>query len=54
MGTPLRIALVVASSFALTGCEVVGDIFKAGVWTGVVLVVAVLGLIGWLVAKMFK
>jgi hypothetical protein len=28
----------------LTGCEVIGDIFKAGVWTGVLLVILVIGI----------
>jgi len=35
----------------LTGCEVIGDIFKAGVWTGVVLVIAVIGIIVWVISK---
>ena len=30
--------LLLLSPVALTGCEVIGDIFKAGVWVGVVLV----------------
>ena len=30
--------LVFLSALALTGCEVIGDILKAGVWTGVLLV----------------
>jgi hypothetical protein len=36
---------------ALTGCEVIGDIFKAGVWTGVLLVILVIGIIVWLVTR---
>jgi hypothetical protein len=32
----------------------IGDIFKAGVWTGVVLVVAVVGIVIWLVARSFS
>jgi hypothetical protein len=32
----------------------IGDIFKAGVWTGVVLVVAVVGVVIWLVARSFS
>ena len=34
------------------GCELVGDIFKAGVWTGVIIVVAVIAGIIFLVKKM--
>ncbi|HEY7219124.1 MAG TPA: phosphatidate cytidylyltransferase [Candidatus Binatia bacterium] len=36
---------------ALTGCEVIADIFKAGVWTGVILVVGVIGVIIWLISR---
>jgi hypothetical protein len=32
----------------------IGDIFKAGVWTGVVLVVVVVGVVIWLVARSFS
>jgi len=35
----------------LSGCSVVGDIFKAGVWVGILLVVAVIGLIIYLVSR---
>jgi hypothetical protein len=44
-------ALLLFSTLTLTGCEVVGDIFKAGVWVGVILVVAVIAIIAWLVSK---
>jgi len=36
---------------ALSGCEVIGDIFEAGVWVGVILVLAVIGVIGWIASK---
>jgi len=36
---------------ALSGCELAGDIFKAGVWVGVLLVVGAVGLIIWLISK---
>lgn len=39
------------SAVALSGCEIVGDIFKAGVWVGVLVVVGVIGIIIWLVSK---
>jgi hypothetical protein len=35
----------------LTGCEVIGGIFKAGVWTGVLLVILVIGIIVWLLTR---
>jgi hypothetical protein len=43
--------LLLLSAVALPGCEVIGDIFKAGVWTGVLLVVLVIGFIVWLLTK---
>ena len=38
---------------SLTSCELVGTIFKGGVWTGVILVFAVIGGIIWMLAKLF-
>lgn len=35
----------------LSGCQVVGGIFKAGVWFGILIVVAIIGLIIWLVTR---
>lgn len=35
----------------LTSCEVIGGIFKAGVWSGVILVVVVIAIIVWIIAK---
>ena len=43
--------LLLLSTLALTGCEAIGDIFKAGVWTGVLLVILVIGVIVWLVTR---
>jgi hypothetical protein len=40
--------------FMLTSCEIVGDIFSAGFYTGLFVVLAVVALIIWLVAKMGK
>lgn len=34
-----------------SSCTVVESIFKAGVWVGVLIVVAIIGLIVWLVSK---
>lgn len=35
----------------LAGCEVIGGIFKAGIWVGVVIVVAVIALIAFLFSR---
>jgi TRAP-type C4-dicarboxylate transport system permease large subunit len=42
---------LILSTLALTGCEAIGDIFKAGVWTGVLLVILVIGIIVWFVTR---
>ena len=44
--------LALVSAFALTGCEVIGDIFQAGVWVGIIVVVGIIALVIWLIAKM--
>lgn len=38
--------------FSMTSCEVIGDIFGAGFYTGMFVVVAVIVLIIWLVVRM--
>lgn len=45
------IALLV-SSVALTSCEVIGDIFRAGVYTGMFIVIFIIALIIFLVVRM--
>lgn len=44
------IALLVTT---LSSCQLVEGIFKAGVWSGIIVVVVVLALIIWLVSKIF-
>ena len=43
------LAPVLLSPFVIlmSGCEIIGNIFKAGVWVGVLSVFAVVGLIIW-------
>ena len=38
-------------TISLSSCELVGDIFKAGVWVGVLIVVAIIALIIFLISK---
>jgi hypothetical protein len=47
----LMLTLLVLASMTFAGCELIGDIFKAGVWVGVLMVVMVLALIGFIAAK---
>jgi len=44
---------VLAMLLTLSSCQVIGDIFKAGVWAGVLMVVVVVGLVIFVLAKIF-
>lgn len=50
MKTILSISLLTLILIS-TGCELIGGIFKAGVWVGVLAVVAVLGVIIYFVTR---
>jgi hypothetical protein len=50
----LLFALLVSIVFTVSSCQAIADIFKAGVWVGVLLVVVVIGVIFWLVGKARK
>lgn len=43
--------LALATVMALESCQVVGGIFKAGVWVGILVVVFIVGIILWLVGR---
>jgi hypothetical protein len=45
------IALLVLASSTLAGCEVIGGIFKAGVWVGALMVVVVVAIVGFIATK---
>lgn len=45
------IALVTTATLLLSSCEVIGGIFKAGLWSGIIIVVIVVALIIWLISK---
>jgi uncharacterized membrane protein YkvI len=47
----LMLVLLVIASMTLAGCEAIGDIFKAGVWVGVLFVVIVIAIVGFIAAK---
>lgn len=47
------LALIALLSTTLASCELVKGIFKAGMWTGVIIVVLVLALIIWLISRVF-
>lgn len=50
----LSIFLLITIVLSFQGCAVIADIFKAGMWVGVLGVVLILVLIGFLIRKMNK
>jgi hypothetical protein len=47
----IQILLAIVASLMLGGCELIGNIFEAGIWTGIILVIVVVALIGFVVSK---
>lgn len=47
----IHVFSIVAMLTVLSSCQVVGDIFKAGVWVGILLVFVVVCVIVWLFSR---
>ncbi|XZF14310.1 phosphatidate cytidylyltransferase [Chitinophagaceae bacterium MMS25-I14] len=45
------VSIVALLTVSLSSCQVIGDIFKAGVWSGILLVVVVVGLIIFILTR---
>jgi heme/copper-type cytochrome/quinol oxidase subunit 2 len=50
----LLIALLLFTVTATSGCEVIGDIFQAGMWTMFIIIILVVALIFWIIRKFRK
>ena len=48
----LRIYAVLVLALLSAGCELAGDIFQAGLWVGIIMVVGILALVMFAVAKL--
>lgn len=48
--TTLLIFVLLSTLF--TGCSLIGDIFEAGIWVGVIVVILVVVLIIWIFSKL--
>ena len=48
----LRLFAVLVLAFSVSACEAIGTIFEAGIWVGVVMVVVVLAIVGFIAAKL--
>jgi hypothetical protein len=51
MKKSIRLALIAVIATGLTACEIIGDIFQAGMYWGIFLVVAFIVLVIYLVNK---
>ena len=51
MTRALNIVLLFLVSVTLPACDLVGDIFQAGLFVGIVIIVAIVLLIGWVMRK---
>ena len=48
------IASLFISLFIFQGCQLIADIFSAGLWAGIILTVIVIAIIIWLIVKGMK
>lgn len=48
----LFLILILLATLTMAGCEVIGNIFQAGIWVGVVLVVLILAGVAFLASKL--
>jgi hypothetical protein len=44
-------SLLAFLAVTMTGCQLIGDIFKAGMWTAVIIIVLVVLIIGWIISR---
>jgi cytosine/uracil/thiamine/allantoin permease len=51
MNRTISTALFLVLAMSLSSCEAIEAIFKAGVWVGVLVVVAVIALIIWIISR---
>lgn len=43
--------LFLAASLLFSSCQAIGDVFKAGMWVGVIVVVLIIALVLWLIGR---
>ena len=46
------LSLFILMAVAFTSCQAIGDIFKAGMWSGIIVVVIIIALIIWIFSRM--
>ncbi len=50
----LTASALILSGMLFSGCQAIGDIFKAGMWSGIVIVILVVGVVLYLISKAGK
>ena len=50
----LNYVILALLMLSLSSCELIGDIFEAGVWVGILMVAAVIALVIWLISRFMK
>jgi hypothetical protein len=48
---PMRLVLASIFALVLAGCEAIGTIFEAGVWTGVIGIVVIVAIILYVISR---
>jgi hypothetical protein len=48
----MRLILASAVCLALAGCELIGNIFEAGMWTGVIGLIIIVAIVVFIVGRM--
>lgn len=51
---PYQIALFLILTFTVTSCDVIGGIFEAGIWVGIIAVILVIVLVIWIIKKIIS
>ncbi len=51
-GMFLRLLAVLVLALSVSACEAIGTIFEAGIWVGVIMVVVVLAIVGFIASKL--
>ena len=51
-GMFLRLLAVLVLALSVSACEAIGTIFEAGIWVGVIMVVVVLAIVGFIATKL--
>jgi len=49
----VHLSLIFVSLIILPGCEFIGDVFKAGIWVGIIIVIAIIAVIAFVI-RMFR